>query len=179
MLSNCCLDAQGFEQELLKESIASILAANELCSMATVNDSSSPYINTAYYAFKDDLRIYFLSNPIRQHSLNLANNSSIALSIFTSAQPFASLAQGLQIFGDCHLTNQDEARDAFHAFSRRFPKLLDEVATFEEYLAGMIKGRFYEIRPRTIKIFDEPCFGKGIWVLVNVNTENLAANGDK
>jgi uncharacterized protein YhbP (UPF0306 family) len=176
MLLDCQLYADGYDQYLLKNSIGPILQTNELCSMATV-DNTLPYINTAYFAYTNDLTIYFLSNPSRQHSLNLASNPAISLSIFNGTQPFASLAQGLQIFGKCWLTKEANARKAFDVYSKRFPKLLQEVPCFEDYEAGVIQSRLYELRATNVKIFDEPSFGKGIWVVVSVNDHSKKLDG--
>ncbi len=178
MLS-CSLYANGYDQKMLQESIASILEATKLCSMATflsTDNDTQPYINTVYFAYSDDLKIYFLSQPTLQHSLNLAQNSAIALAVFDSSQPFGSHLQGLQIFGEGILTAGQSARFGFDLFTKRFPKLLDRVSSFEDYERGVIKSRFYEISTLKVKIFDEPRFGKDVWITATVNnrTKTLA-----
>jgi uncharacterized protein YhbP (UPF0306 family) len=142
--------AEGYDDRQLSESVLAILEATELCSMATIQETR-PYISTAYFAYADDLTIYFLSNPIRQHSLNLTLNSAISLTVFDTSQPFASLAQGLQIFGDCQLTQGNTAGKAFDIYTKRFPKLLNEVPDFNQYANGAIASRLYEVKCDSIK----------------------------
>ncbi len=167
MALNCLLNAGGYDQKSLRDSISFILETTKLCSMGTSNDNS-PHINTAYFAYTDELVIYFLSKPIRQHSLNLAKNPTISLTIFDSAQPFANLCQGLQIFGECILATGTKAQKGFDIYSKRFPKLLNQVPSFEDYEQGIIESKFYEVTPSSIKIFDEPHFGKDVWITASV-----------
>jgi len=168
--------ADGYDQKMMQESVASILEATKLCSMATSN-GTVPYINTAYFAYTNDLKIYFLSQPTLQHSLNLANNPAISLTVFDSSQPFASHLQGLQIFGECILTARQIERFAFDLYTKRFPKLLGKVPSFEDYERGVIKSRFYEINTHSIKIFDEPRFGKDVWITAIVGNRPKILEG--
>jgi uncharacterized protein YhbP (UPF0306 family) len=175
MLS-CGIHADGYGQKDLQESIDSILEANKLCSMATSN-GTNPYTNTAYFAYTNDLKIYFLSQPTLQHSLNIANNSAISLTVFDSSQPFASHLQGLQIFGDCILSTEQTAKLGFDLYTKRFPKLLDRVPSFEDYERGVIKSRFYEISVSSVKIFDEPRFGKDVWINTTIGNKTKILEG--
>ena len=135
--------------------------------MSTAN-GALPYINTAYFAYAPDLKLYFLSQLTRQHSLNLAANPNISLTVFNSEQPWGSLLQGLQIFGECALTEGQSACAAFDLYSKRFAKFLDLVPSFADYKRSAIQSRFYEITVSNVKIFDEPRFGKDVWISANI-----------
>jgi uncharacterized protein YhbP (UPF0306 family) len=169
MLLSCKLCPDTYDQELLQQSVVSILESTELCSMATLNDVL-PHISTAYFCYTPNLAVYFLSPPTAQHSLNLAKSPAIALTIFDSSQAFAKPKRGLQLFGRCWLTREADAREAFHVYTKRFPHLLNRISRFEDYEAGGIQSRFYQVEINSLKIFDEPRFGKDIWIIASVQS---------
>jgi uncharacterized protein len=163
---NCKLYADGFAQDTLLNSTNSILESTELCSIAT-SDGKSPYIHTAYFAYSSDLMIYFLSPPSAQHSINISVNPLVSISVFSGSQPYGGDLKGLQIFGECILSSGALSEKAFAIYAERFPKIYNRLPSFADYQNGVIESRLYQIQAQTIKIFDEPRFGKRIWIVAS------------
>ena len=89
----------------LNESIFEILNNNKLLSLATITPRGNAYINTAFYAFDEKLRLYIVTDPKYNHSMNLNKNSSIAATIFDSHLKFwKDKLQGVQLFGKGYRT---------------------------------------------------------------------------
>jgi len=178
MTLSCAIHAHGHDQKSLHESVEAILGTTTLCSMATAK-GSLPYINTAFFAWSSDLHIYFLSKPTRQHSVNLDNNPTISLTVFDGSQSFGSLLKGLQIFGKCVLAMGTQANQAFDVYTKRFPKLLEQIPSFEDYERSVIQSRLYAVTAESIKIFDEPRFGKDVYIEASINRTSKVLEGLK
>lgn len=144
-------------------SVRRILGATRLCSMATVAGAGRAHINTAYFAFSDDLELVFLSHPRSQHSRNLARRPSLAMTVFSSNQRWTDPGRGLQLFGRCRPARGRQARTALRLYARRFPSLAAWTRTLEE--AGVGRDyRLYWFLPARLKIHDEREFGDGVFV---------------
>jgi len=143
----------------LNESIQSILEANELMGMATVRGSEA-YVNTAYFAFNDQLDIFLLCEPTTQHSQNLIGNASMAATIFDSHQPWTADKRGLQLFGKCQMATGVVLGEAVGRYLKRFVGLKQWVSSPDDILRGAINSKFYVMRVNSLKLFDEPRFGK-------------------
>ena len=52
-----------YPDKKLNESIFEILNNNTLLSLATVTPKGNAYINTAFYAFDEKLRLYIVTDP--------------------------------------------------------------------------------------------------------------------
>jgi hypothetical protein len=80
------LHAHGYDSDRLNASVARILAANTLCSIATRNEAGTVHISTAFFCFGRDLLLYFLSHPESVHCHNLARVPHLAVALFYSHQ---------------------------------------------------------------------------------------------
>jgi uncharacterized protein YhbP (UPF0306 family) len=134
-----------------------LLDASELCAIATATRRGRPHVNTAYFAWAPDLRIVWISDPASSHSRNLRSNPSAAVAVYDSTQTWGTPDRGIQLFG----TAREARGDAAEIYRQRFP----------DYEDGPY--RYYELRPRRIKLFDEDVFGAGVFV-----TARVGANGD-
>jgi uncharacterized protein YhbP (UPF0306 family) len=143
----------------LNASIQSILEANELMGMATVCGSEA-YSNTAYFAFNEQMDIFVLCEPTTQHSQNLVHNQSMAAAIFDSHQPWTSDKRGLQLFGTCEIASGTDLAEAVARYLKRFVGLKQWVTNPDDILRGAINSKFYVMRVTSLKLFDEPTFGK-------------------
>ncbi len=173
MTSDCELYADGLEKQALIESVDAILADTELCSVAT-SDRGAPYIHTVYFAYSDNLTIYFLSPPSAQHSINITTTPAVAISVFNGTQTYGAELQGLQIFGDCTLSEGTLAEQAFAVYAARFPKICSRFPSFDHYQLAVSESRLYQIQAQRIKIFDEPRFGKRTWITATVVNQTMS-----
>lgn len=157
----------GFKHEKVEESIRDIIRSNKLLSMATTA-GEEPHINTAFYAFDDQFRLYIWTPPETEHGKNLEENDSVAVDIHDSRQEFPDEKQGLQLFGSCRKAENRE--EVLEIYSERFPETREFASNVEEL--EELDSEFYIIEPSRIKIFDELRFGKETWVEVEVNQTN-------
>src|SRR5688572_29603354 len=93
------LSNPNYDGERLYAAVRAILDSTELCSIATLADDGGAHINTAYFAFDDELRLYFLSNPASVHCQNIARRPRMAVAAFDTHQPWGTPGKGLQLFG--------------------------------------------------------------------------------
>ncbi len=148
-------------------SLFRLLRENVLCSMSTVTPKDRAYINTAYYAYSDELEIFFFSYPDSLHCRNLRKNSSMAMTIFGSAQVWGKPDRGMQLFGTCLETRGSLAVRAEQIYGTRFPKFTQ----WKESLGRSAEGfrlRPYRFLPRRVKILDEPQFGAGVFIVTTI-----------
>ena len=158
-----------FSDEKINKSLSAILDSNVLLSMATIKNKKESYINTVYYAYSNSLNFYYLSPPTAEHSKNLEKNTSVAASIFDSAQKIPTAKKsGLQIFGESRLAKGKELLEGLSLCSSRYIWIVKYIKTPRDFFKKIIESKLYIIKPRSIKIFDEPTFGNEVWVTVSL-----------
>lgn len=151
--------------ERLGEIARGLLDASTLCAIATVARGGQAYVNTAYFAWDDELRIVWLSHPDAQHSRNIDADGSAAVAVFDSTQTWGKPDRGIQLFGSGRAAVGSAHRAAETAYARRFREY--SAADFPAY-------RLYVFRPRRVKLFDERALGAGVFVTATVARGRLA-----
>ncbi len=157
----------AFSKNRVRRSLFEILRSNVLCSIATVTQAGRAHINTAYFGYSDKPELYFLSYPDSAHCKNLLRNSSMAVTVFKSAQIWGKPDRGVQLFGTCHEATGRWVEKAESIYSRRFPgyaKWRDQIQKGE----GAFRLKFYRFVPTEAKILDEKQFGAGTFVNVRL-----------
>src|SRR6266487_3811901 len=144
----------GYPSDRLYNSLARLLAANKLCSIATLGENREVHINTAFFGFGDDLDLYFLSNPSSVHCQNL-RHSQVAIAVFDSHQLWGAAHEGLQLFGNCALAEGIEEKTARELYSSRFP-------TYVELRDRLSHLCFYRFTTAAVKVLDENEFGEEV-----------------
>ena len=138
--------------------LRSLLEASPLCAIATVAGGRA-HINTAYFAWSEDFRIVWISDPGATHSRNLRRSSSAAVAVFDSHQTWGSSDRGVQMFGTAGELSGRAAQRATEVYARRF----------RDYeTTGLRDYRRYELRPRRVKLFDERELGRGVFVTARI-----------
>jgi uncharacterized protein YhbP (UPF0306 family) len=135
-----------------------LLETSTLCAISTVGPRERAHVNTAYFAWAPDLRLIWLSEPLAQHSRNLRGNSSVAVAVYDSRQTWGNPDRGIQLFG----LAGEGAADAERLYAGRFP-------AYRATEQGAY--RFYELRPRRLKLFDERALGSGVFVTARVGRD--------
>jgi uncharacterized protein YhbP (UPF0306 family) len=144
-----------------------LLKRNALCSIATVTPEGRAHINTAYFAYSNDLELYFLSHPGSRHCRNLEANRSVAITVFPSSQKWGQDDHGLQLFGIAARAKGRYAKQAGRLYAKRF-------RAYTSWKAGLEPGdlareyRLYRIRVSELKLFDERNFGGAVFVSARV-----------
>ncbi len=142
----------------LRTLAASLLDSSTLCSIATVR-SGGAYVNTAYFAWTPQFRLFWLSDPAATHSQNIRRNPSVAIAVFDSHQSWGKPDRGIQLFGAAFEIGSPPAPVASGAYAARFTHYRT---------SDLTAYRFYEFRPRRLKVFDEPALGAGTFVTARV-----------
>jgi uncharacterized protein YhbP (UPF0306 family) len=157
------LRVSGLSEARVRRSVRRVLREGVLCSIATVARHHRAHINTAYFAFSERFDLFFLSHPGSLHCRNLADNSSVALTVFSSAQRWTDPGRGLQLFGRCRQATGRRLETAERLYGRRFPSY----KTWKETVAAQTIGakyRLYRCVVSRLKIHDEREFGDGVFV---------------
>jgi uncharacterized protein YhbP (UPF0306 family) len=135
-----------------------LLDASTLCAIASV----SP-VNTAYFAWSDELELVWLSERRAAHSRNIRANPAVAIAVYDSSQTWGNPDRGIQLFGDARELEGPATIGAEAVYGRRFPGY--RATDFGRGYA------FYGFRPRRIKVFDEPALGGGVFVTARVGRD--------
>jgi uncharacterized protein YhbP (UPF0306 family) len=137
-----------------------LLDQSKLCAIATVAPGARAHINTAYFAWGPSFEIVWLSAPEARHSRNIRANPSCAIAVYRSTQTWGGSDHGIQLFGTARELRGRDAQAAERLYADRF----------RAYKADLDAYRFYRLRPRRIKLFDEHALGGATWVTVSVGT---------
>ena len=149
----------------LQESIEEILSQTKLLSMATASKNSEPWINTAYFGYDDELKLYIITYTESKHIKNLDENNQIAINIVDTSQD-GNLKQGLQLAGMCSRVKPNEEEYALRIWAKRImgadkaEQFLNDFKTWET--------KPYKIVIDYAKVFDEKRFGAETWVTCTV-----------
>jgi uncharacterized protein YhbP (UPF0306 family) len=136
-----------------------LLEASTLCAIATVAPGGRAHVNTAYFAWSRELDLVWLSEPRAKHSRNIRANDSVALAVYDSGQAWGSPDRGIQLFGPAREVEGAAVGDAETLYAARFPDYRHtELSAY----------RFYVLRPRRLKLFDERELGAGVFVTARV-----------
>lgn len=140
----------------------SLLEVSTLCAIATVTPGGRAHVNTAYFAWSDELRLVWLSDPHAKHSQNVRANNSTSVAVYDSAQRWGGGDRGIQLFGTARKLEHSADDDAEALYAARFPEYRrDELSAY----------RFYVFRPRRLKLFDESELGAGVFVTARLGRD--------
>lgn len=117
-------------------------------------------MNTAYFAWSPAFEIVWLSAPEARHSRNIRANPSAAVAVYRSTQTWGRADHGIQLFGTARELRGRAARVAEQIYAERF----------RAYSSDLDAYRFYRLRPRRLKLFDEHALGGATFVTVAVGT---------
>ena len=161
-------DHKDYSDAILNKSISDMLEKAILCSIATVGENNTSHIHTAYFAFTEELELYFLSDPKTQHCLNIEKNPCVAVAVYDSHQPWQEPKQGLQLFGTCHLAKGMSKMRAEYRYIKRFMGYGDWIKVLSDKERKAFRSKFYTIKVDSLKIFDEPTFGEEVYITLKI-----------
>ena len=134
----------------LRKLIEEYLDSARLMQLATAIDNQ-PWICSVWYAFDQNLNIYWFSSITRRHSQELKTNNKVAGAIVLPQQP-SDPPRGLQFEGVALELNKKE--DVSQARSNYQNRIFDG-QTIDQLIANPVKPhRFYQVRPAKFVLFD-------------------------
>lgn len=100
-------------------------------TLATVDDAGNPWNSPVYYAFDDNLHMYWTSNPSSVHSRNIQKNGKVFIVVYNSKAP-AGEGQGgyLQCTAQA-LTMDEEIRTGLLLLGARRGKPFEQIDKFK------------------------------------------------
>jgi hypothetical protein len=136
-----------------------LLDAPTLCAIATVSPHNRPRINTASFAWSDSCDLAWLSESAAQHSQIVRANGVVAIAVYDSHQVWGHADRDIQLFGRASEFNGVPARNAQALYAQRVIRCAQ---------TDQSADRFYRCRPQRMKLFDEPTFGAGAFVVARI-----------
>lgn len=144
----------------LKQQVLDYLRAHNTMTLATCA-GDSPWAATVFYA-SEDLQLYFFSSPEARHSLNLAANSRVAVTIQEDYKDWRAI-KGVQLEGKVMLVDGViEKAKAMAVYARKYA---DIIKLFTDPASGIfhkafLKVKFYRVAPEKVFFIDnEQGFG--------------------
>lgn len=142
--------------QLTKQHVLDFLKQHKLMQVATYGDF--PWIANVYYAFDDDLNLYFLSNEKTLHCRHIAQNEKVAVSVVDSDQGLHDPQIGLQMWGVAKKVSDIEKLRYVLAMWKQTLNEKDDNLSAENVVSNVVKSKVFRISPKRIKIFSKQLF---------------------
>jgi uncharacterized protein YhbP (UPF0306 family) len=146
--------------EELRQGVEGLLAESMVLTLATAGPEHGPHANLAFYAFDDDLVLYFVSERSTRHSIHLAEQGKAAATVFLPPPAFGEQLRGLQLTGRAGEAWGHHAEAALAAYQTRYPSFAQEPLIREQFLAGGGAAALYRFEVSELTAVDEPHFGR-------------------
>jgi uncharacterized protein YhbP (UPF0306 family) len=139
------------------EKIQSLLRECNAMSLATCDDNI-PWAASVFFVADDAFNLYFVSGQSSRHSLNVATNPSVAVTINKDQSDWFSI-RGLQIEGRVSISPAQERERVLALYLDKFPdlsRLRDNPSNEQEKLIvdRLLASDFYRVAPRNIRLID-------------------------
>lgn len=123
-----------------------ILEETHSCTLATMDPDGSPRATPMFFAFDDQLRVYFLSDPNTAHVANLLRDERVAMGFYPDVSGWKDI-RGLQMKGTATVLSPDDLDQAWEVYQARFP-FLSEIPEAVEVSV------LYRFQPSWVRIID-------------------------
>ena len=135
----------------LRKLIEDYLKEAKMLQVVT-SKNNQPWACTVYFAFDENLNLYWLSKPTNRHSEEIRNNEKVAGTIVLPHVP-GDKGRGIQLQGIAkELNSRSEAEVGMKYYAKRFGLKLKRVKVI---LDGSDGHRCYKITPDYYVMFDE------------------------
>ncbi|MEV4612050.1 pyridoxamine 5'-phosphate oxidase family protein [Kitasatospora sp. NPDC049258] len=144
----------------LGKGVEGILAESTVLTLATAGHERGPHANLAFFAYDQDLVLYFVSERSTRHSLHLAEEARAAATVFLPPPAFGEQLRGVQLSGSAGEAWGLHAEAAFAAYQARYPSFGQDPQVREQFLAGRGAAALYRFQVEELTAVDEPQFGR-------------------
>ena len=128
-------------------------------ALATVGEDLAPHVASVYFVTDDRFNLYFFSDPLSQHGLDLVHTPQAAVAIYPEAYGWQEI-RGLQMRGEARPV---AARVVWEAAWERYAAKFPFVMELQQVVA---QNQLYEFIPDWMRLVDNARgFGyKAEWV---------------
>jgi uncharacterized protein YhbP (UPF0306 family) len=139
-----------------KDLVTKYLKQGRIMQVATSADSR-PWVCTVYFIPDEQQNLYWLSLPIRRHSLEIAKNNKIAIAIAVKFDKNPII--GIQSEGSATVVEDEETvKKVLPAYVEKYGNGKD---FYELFKAGKNQHQLYKFTPSKYFLFDEVNFSDG------------------
>ena len=139
----------SLSKDELKKHILRYLENNRLMALAT-SKNDIPWVATVFFAYDQDLNIYFISRPETRKTQHLQVNPNVSV-VVNHHQPKSGLVKGVQLEGTAQVLDKNKEIKELEIFKKRHNWA-------DEYLHN---HELYKIIPKKIYYLDDELFGPG------------------
>ncbi|GAB2715821.1 pyridoxamine 5'-phosphate oxidase family protein [Kitasatospora kifunensis] len=155
----------------LRKGVEGLLAESMVLTLATAGPEHGPHANLAFYAFDDDLVLYFVSERSTRHSLHLSEQARAAATVFLPPPVFGEQLRGVQLIGRAGEAWGHQAQAALTAYQGRYPSFAQDPQVRDQFLAGGGAVALYRFQVEELTAVDEPHFGRRNYLRARVVRE--------
>jgi uncharacterized protein len=152
----------------LRESLEEILASRSLLVLATVGTDSGPHANTGFFAYDDDLVVFFVSERSTRHSQNLGDDPRVMAAVFLDPPVYGEHLRGLQLAGRAAEASLDETPHALAVYRKRFPTFAQDPAVQDRFCRAEGPAVLYRFTVDGVTVIDEPRFGRRKYITATI-----------
>ncbi len=133
-----------------------LLNTGRTLQLATLH-AGAPRVTSVYYVVDDARAVYWLSEPDRRHSTDIADDSRVAGAIAVKHDP---PVRGVQCTGTATLVDDfEEVKMATRLYSQKYDGLASDFA--DRFAAGTNKHALYKMTLTSLELFDEVYYPGG------------------
>lgn len=129
--------------QVLLEKAKSLLIGNVYLTLGTINADGSPWTTPLYFAYDDELCLYWVSPKNAQHSENIRKNPLASLVVFDSHAPKWT---GVGLYMTASVNELVDEAEALKGLSLEFARLQDPLPD----IAGFVSEGAYRVYRATI-----------------------------
>lgn len=134
-----------------RETVLTYLQDHQVATLAT-SSNEGPWAAAVFYV-NDGFTLFFLSSPTTRHSLNLTQNSRVALTVHEDYSDWLEI-KGVQIEGvACEISGEEEQR-ARRLYGKKFPVVGMLAQAPAAIVKALAKVRWYKVVPRRLYFID-------------------------
>ncbi len=142
-----------------KSQLFDYLKSQRLMSIAT-HEGNKIFNTSVYYAMDGQFNLYFISDPTTDHVKNIYKNNTVACSIADSHQNVIDKKIGVQIQGKTYeIKGKDKIIHVLKMWNQANPGY-ENVINLPNMIKKVIKGKFFQVKPFSIKFFNEALYPK-------------------
>ncbi|WP_329568600.1 pyridoxamine 5'-phosphate oxidase family protein [Kitasatospora sp. NBC_01266] len=157
--------------EELRKGVEGLLAESMVLTLATAGPDHGPHANLVFYAFDEELVLYFVSERSTRHSLHLSEQARAAATIFVPPPVFGEQLRGLQLSGRAGEAWGQHAQAALTAYQERYRTFSEDPEVRAQYLNGGGAAALYRFQVEELTAVDEPHFGRRNYLRARVVRE--------